>query len=316
MTKAIHVQGHRGARGLRPENTFPSIEVALDVGVSSIELDLHLTAEDIPVITHEPFLREQPFRCAEPNSPYAVDPSKPTPIRQLTLEQLRTLRADVNVDPRRFPKQTTEITPLAKWFADDNGYHPYTIPTLIDLLLFVQAYSDEPGEMVGKTPEQQQRARRVRIDLELKRYPFRSHELREQFDPWKGGVLERATVEAVRSTGMSDRVIIRSFDHRSLRAIRAYDGRLTTAILLSGDVPADPVQAVKLAGASIYCQQFLYLDEFQVEELQRVGILVWPYTVNDPADWERVISWGVDGITTDFPDRLIVWLRKRGIPVE
>src|SRR6266436_1601144 len=95
------VQGHRGARGLLPENTLPSFEIALDVGVTSIETDVHLSKDDVAVLFHDAHI------------------GKDTLVRSLTLEQLRAHHVG-----------SAAPTPLAVRFAQARGLDPYGIPTV------------------------------------------------------------------------------------------------------------------------------------------------------------------------------------------
>src|SRR5437588_5716231 len=97
------LQGHRGARRLKPQNTLPAFEAAFDLGVSSVETDVHLTADRVPVLFHDRVVPGAPDR----------EWSGPTPVSGLTLAQLRTFRADRNADPVRFPDQDPGVTPLA-----------------------------------------------------------------------------------------------------------------------------------------------------------------------------------------------------------
>ena len=68
---------------------------------------------------------------------------------------------------------------------------------------------------------------------------------------------------------------------------------------------------VRAADAQVYGPDFHFLDEEQVRQCHAAGVRVLPWTVNDPADWERLAAWGVDGITTDYPNRLAAWLASR-----
>src|SRR5260221_14708737 len=107
----VEIQGHRGARGRKPENTLPSFEAALDGGATSIETDVHLTRDGVPVLTHDPFVSERLFRLA-PGS--ALPPPSPhLLISALTLAELRGYCADRNPDAIRFPEQEATPTPLA-----------------------------------------------------------------------------------------------------------------------------------------------------------------------------------------------------------
>jgi glycerophosphoryl diester phosphodiesterase len=290
------LQGHRGARGLRPENTLPSFEVALDAGVTSVETDVQLTRDGVPVLCHDPALTERTCRPRPPG---------PAPfIASLTLDQLRGVTADRNPDPRRFPDQLPVPTPLAQWFADRSGLPPFGIPTLADLFAFAAAYAGEPGRSAGKTDAQRETARRLRFELELKRFPFHAARYGEAFSVESGGALERQTVAVVRAAGLVGRVGVRSFDHRSVRAAKRLEPGLTTAVLVAGTAPVDPVALVHAAGASVYCPDYTFLDRHQVEQLHAVGLAVVPWTVNDPDDWRALREWGVDGICTDFPGQM------------
>src|SRR5947208_187845 len=77
--------------------------------------------------------------------------------------------------------------------------------------------------------------------------------------------------------------------------------------------PPTPAGLAKSAGADTYCPDYRFLDAAQVRACHAAGVRVLPWTVNDEADWLRLLDWGVDGITTDYPDRLAEVLRRRGI---
>src|SRR5262249_12813817 len=142
----FELQGHRGARGLQPENTLPSFEAALDAGASSVETDLRLTRDGAVVLCHDPTILAGT-------------------VAALRLDELR--REPANDRPDAAP------TPLAVWYAGRYGFDPFAVPTLADLFAFVAAYAGAPGAAAGKTPSQRERAGRLRFDLELKALPFR-----------------------------------------------------------------------------------------------------------------------------------------------
>src|SRR3954465_12490534 len=98
---SFDLQGHRGARGLHPENTLPSFEAALDAGVTSVETDLHFTADGEVVLCHDPQFSPGIFPPLLAGRARASRPA----VRALTLAQLRAFRAAGNPDPVRFPDQ-------------------------------------------------------------------------------------------------------------------------------------------------------------------------------------------------------------------
>jgi glycerophosphoryl diester phosphodiesterase len=307
----FNLQGHRGARGLKPENTLPSFEVALDFGVTSIETDVHLTRDGVPILSHEPCVSE--LLCYPlPGSTSPAPESRPL-LSSLDLAQCRDYRADRNPCPLRFPEQNAQAAPAAKLFAEQSGIDPYTLPTLAELIAFIAAYAGDLGAQAGKSAAQRAKAARALLDLELKRVPFRPQIIGDEFDGEAPGEFESRVVDDLKRGGVLGRTIVRSFDHASIRALRSLEPSSATAVLVAGTAPLDPVSLVQRAGAQLYCPDFLFLREAHVKQARDAGLRVIPWTVNDPSDWERLLAWQVNGITTDYPDRLAEWLRRRGI---
>ncbi|MBL8794368.1 MAG: hypothetical protein JNM56_10720 [Planctomycetia bacterium] len=304
MPAAFDLQGHRGARGLKPENTLAAFEAALDVGVHSIETDVHLTRDGVPVLYHDHRLTELHCRLHHPGDAPAPE-SRPRLI-DLDWARLHAYRADRNPDPARFPMQDAAPTPLAVHFALEHGGDPLGIPSLGQWFAFVAAYAGDAGARAGKSPAQQQTARQLIFDIELKRVPFQPD--------WTGApeYLERQVLHDVRDAGVADRCRVRSFDHRTVKLLRQLEPQLTGAILIAGTAPIDPARLARDADARIYCPEWEFLDAVQVKQCQNEGIQVLPWTVNEPDAWRRLLDWGVDGITTDYPDRLAELLHRTG----
>jgi glycerophosphoryl diester phosphodiesterase len=290
----FELQGHRGARGLKPENTLSGFEVALDLGVTSVETDVHLTRDGVPVIFHDATV--SPRLCRRIRGSNSPDPEAVPLVNSLTLAELRGYRADRNPDRNRFPAQDRSITPLARRFARQQGVDPYAPPTLADILSFAAACAGD-----------------ITFDLELKRVPYHPEVMGDAFDGEAPGLLERRVAEVVAAVNATRRTRVRSFDHRAVRAIRRLEPRLRAAILVAETAPIDPAALAKSAGADTYCPDYRFLDAAQVRACHAAGVRVLPWTVNEEADWRRLIDWGVDGITTDYPDRLAALLRSLGI---
>lgn len=311
MSPLFNLQGHRGARALHPENTLPSFEAALDAGVRSIETDVHLTRDGVAVLCHDPLLCDPPCSFFRPES--AAPSAMPPLVSRLSLTELRGYRADGNPDPRRFPDQIAAITPLAALFAQQHGLHPYGIPTVEELLRFAAAYAGEMGMRAGKSPAQRQRAQSVIFDLELKRVPFHPETINDHYDGTTPRLLEERIIETVRRAGVVARTTVRSFDHRCVRLLRQMEPGLTGAVLLAETVPVAPAELIERADAQVYCPGYLFLDEAIVRQVHSAGARVLPWTVNQPEHWQRLLDWGVDGITTDVPHHLAHYLDERGI---
>jgi glycerophosphoryl diester phosphodiesterase len=300
---SFELQGHRGARGLKPENTLPAFETAFDLGVMSIETDVHLTRDHVPILVHDPVVSDRLFRLI-PDSK-SPPPAPDLLVSSLTLAELRGYRADRNPDPRRFPTQDASATPLAQLFAQERGIDPYAPPTVADLFAFAAAYAGSLGERTGKSVEQRARVANVGFDLELKRVPFHPEVIGDVFDDEHGGALEQRLIEAIHAAGVIERTTVRSFDHRAVAVIGDIEPHLTRGVLIAGTVPFDPVALVSHAGGHIYCPDFTFVDAALVQQLHAAEIPVIPWTVNEPRDVKRLLDWGAAGITTDYPDRLV-----------
>lgn len=286
------VQGHRGARGLRPENTLPSFETALDLGVTTLELDLHFSADDEVVVWHDPFV--DPAKCridldapaGIPDPDTAAEPS--LAIRALTVDQLSWYSCDRNPDSGRFPDQVSAPTPLAG--AD------FRIVTLREVFAFVDTYAVAST----KTDEQRELAEAVAFNVETKRVRGTPRTIGDGFDGVNPGPFELALLATIDEAGLHDRVVVQSFDHRSLRAIRTVDSDIRLAAL-TGDPVADPGRYVEW-GASIWSPRASTVDMDGVIAAHDAGLFVIPWTVNDPGEMQSLIELGVDGLITDRPD--------------
>jgi glycerophosphoryl diester phosphodiesterase len=288
MTIRFNVQGHRGARGLRPENTLAAFEFAFDVGVTSIETDVHLTRDLVPVLVHDPVL------------------ANGTPIAAMTLAELRAFRVDGNPDPARFPDQRDVSGPVTCEYAATHAMHPFAIPTLADLFAFADAYTGAMGRRAGKTDAQRQNAAQIHFDLDLKRVPYWPQAIGDD-----GAALEERVLQEVDLGDMLSRVVVRSFDHRSVRYIGQREPALRTAVLIARTAPVRPVDLLEAACAEVYCPHYHFVDAAVVRQIHYAGKTILPWTVNQADEWAKLVDWGVDGITTDYPDRLLGWLASR-----
>ncbi|HUF38683.1 MAG TPA: glycerophosphodiester phosphodiesterase family protein [Anaerolineales bacterium] len=290
------IQGHRGARGLKPENTLPAFETALDLLVTTLELDLHLTADGVVVVWHDPKIEAAKCRLDPEASVEAPDPDslifqgEALLISRLTFDQLQAYTCDRNPDRGDFPDQDSATAPLA---GDDYG-----IVSLAELLDFVEVYSRSPE----KTEVQRANAAQVHFNVETKRRPDHPEYINDGFDGRTAGPFERGILDLVVARGLTARFIIQSFDHRSLWAVRAETEDIRLAALTAGGEPTPAAYAEK--GAAIWSPSHRDLTSDRMAEAHSAGLLVIPWTVNDTETMRALIEQGVDGLISDRPDLL------------
>lgn len=267
---AIEVQGHRGARASRPENTLPAFEYALSVGADVLELDLVVTADDRLVVFHDPFIN--PELCLGPKG---APIKTPPPIRSLSLAEVQAYDCGTLPNPR-FPKQ--ERAPGAR------------IPALEQVFELVKNTKHAAGK-------------KVRFNIETKSVPA----LPDLAPPPEK--FASLVVTAVKNAGFLDRTVVQSFDHRTLIAAKKLEPRLEIAALISDNF-VDHVAVAKSIGAKIVSPDKLWITKDAVKALHDAGIRVIPWTANSTDEWRALIELGVDGIITDDPAGLIEFLRQ------
>lgn len=289
---AFDIQGHRGARGLAPENTMAAFRAALAAGVNTIESDMAVTRDEVLVMAHDP--RLNPALVRDATGRWVEPPG--VPIRSLTLAQLRDYDIGrLNPDhpyARQWPQQRA---------ADGERFAP-----LSELFALVKS-----------------QPRPVALNLETKITPTSGDEV------VAADAFAQRVVAAVREAGLQSRVTIQSFDWRTLLAVRRLAPEMATACLTietersstvrPGPDGASPWHAglkvadhggslarlVAAAGCGTWSMFWRDLTEDRVRQAQALGLKVLPWTVNETADMQRLIGWGVDGIITDYPDRLV-----------
>lgn len=266
----IDVQGHRGARAIYPENTFPAFQHALEAGASTLELDLHMTADEVLVVTHDPYIN--PEICLDPKG-RTID--EKIPVIELSLKQLQGFDCGSLKNPR---------FPLQRWVGSQK------IPSLRELLDFLEnSYLS--------------RARRVRLNIETK---IRRSQPKLYPSPQ---LYAELLYEIIDEYNLDKRVTVQSFDERTLQEIREIDSEIETAFLV-GRRPASWDKLLSEFYPDIISPNYRWLKKEDVQVLQQKGLRVVPWTVNKPADWKRMMTYGVDGIITDNPEALVRFLRN------
>lgn len=300
---AFDLQGHRGARGLAPENTLPAFATALGLGVSTLEFDVGISADGAVIAAHDRRLNPDITKDAGGNWLAAPAP----PVRALTLAELK--RFDVGaIKPG---------TDYARQFATQTAHPGTRMPTLAEVAaLAARANADH-----------------VRFNIETKISPLVPE---ETVSP---ELFAQTLIDEIRRLGIADRTTIQSFDWRSLahtaraapEIARAYltferpadssggdtvgKGRSTspwTGLDAAAHGNSTP-RLVAAAGGKIWSPFFRNLSAEAMAEAKALGLTVIPWTVNAPADIDAMLALAVDGLITDYPDRLRAALAARGM---
>lgn len=295
---AFDLQGHRGARGLAPENTLPAFEKALEVGVDTLELDIGITADGVVVISHDPYLNPLIVRDAAGKW---LEGAKGPLLKSLTYAQLQAYELG-RIKPG---------TPYAEQFSTQQPRDGTRFATLASLFDRVKA--------LGAT--------KVRFNIETKITPTGPD------DTVGPEAMANALLKVVREAGMAERVTIQSFDWRTLQVVQKAEPRIPTAYLSFQNANNDNIRdgqwtagfkiaehgsvpkMVKAAGGAIWSPNGGAVTQELVKEAQGLGLKVLPWTINTPAEMEKLIGWGVDGIITDYPDRLRAVMQARSLPL-
>jgi glycerophosphoryl diester phosphodiesterase len=289
---AFDLQGHRGARGLEPENTIAAFERALAIGVTTLEMDAAVTADGVVIVSHDPTLNPAITRDAQGRFLTGRGPL----IRSSTYAELQAF--DVGrIDPS---------SSYGRQFATQQGRDGQRLPRLADVFARVKALGADS----------------VRFDIETKINPTRPDETLEP-EPFV-----QALLAVIRDAGMAPRVQIQSFDWRTLQLVQKLEPAIETVYLTSRidvlesgtwtaglrlpDFPSVG-HMVKAAGGTIWAPNFTSLSQEALKTAQSLGIKVVPWTVNTQADADRLIEWGVDGLISDYPDRMREVMKKRGM---
>jgi glycerophosphoryl diester phosphodiesterase len=269
---AVEIQGHRGARGLWPENTLAGFAGAIGLGVDVLELDVALTADGVPVLHHDQVLRDGTVRDRGPCRP--GDPLFPyvgRPIRELTLEQVKTV--DAGVSPKRFA-QTQTAVPGAE------------VPTLAEVCELVAPYD-------------------VTLAVEIKTDPTWTDV--ETITSAAVKVLESGGLTGrTRLLAFDWRVLAaaRELLPSAERVALIEPDTLDSEWLAGIDPAGGLVAAAVAAGATMLSPKAVMITPELITAAHESDLPVVVWTVNDPAEMTRHIAFGADAIVTDYPDRL------------
>jgi glycerophosphoryl diester phosphodiesterase len=288
--QALDIQGHRGARGLAPENTLPAFAKALEIGVTTLEMDCAVTSDGVVVVSHDPVLNPDITRGPDGKWLQKTGPA----IRTLSYAELR--RYDVG--------RLNPSSAYAQRWPEQKPADGTRIPRLADVFALVKKSGNGT----------------VRFNIETKISPLAPGETTGPED------FARRLIAEIRAAKMEHRAAIQSFDWRTLAVVQKEAPEIPTVYLTSVSGFMDNIQAkgdslwtaghrardhggsvprmIKAAGGAVWSPYSGDVTPEAVKEAQALGLKVVAWTVNDAAGMRRLIGMGVDGIISDRPDLL------------
>jgi len=267
IDKIIDVQGHRGSRGLMPENTIPAFLKALEFNkVTTLELDLAVTKDKKLVVSHEPWMN--PVICIGKDGESLSEEEKVS-IYQLTYDETKAYDCGSIGNPR-FPNQ--EKMSINK-------------PLLIDLITAVnkKLKEDERGK--------------IQYNIEIK-----SNEKYDELLTPGPEEFSDIVYEFIVANMNTKEVTIQSFDFRVLKYFNQTYPDIKLVALIENDSGITSNLAALGFKPAVYSPYYKVLSEKSIDSLHQQDIAVIPWTVNDTTDMKELIRWDVDGIITDYPN--------------
>jgi glycerophosphoryl diester phosphodiesterase len=270
LNRNFDIQGHRGCRGLMPENTIPAMMKALDLGVTTLEMDVVITKDKKVILSHDQWFAQE--ITTKPDGSYMGErEERKFNIYWMTYEEVKTF--DVGMKPHpRFPQQ--QKMKVVK-------------PLLTDVI--------DSAEMHSKTTARFP----PYYNIETKSSP----EFDGVFQPKPDEFVE-LLMGVIKEKGIEERVIIQSFDFRTLQYLHQHYPTIKTAMLIEDFDKHSLEDQLKALGftPTIYSPDYSLIKKDLLKKCHQQNIRVIPWTVNDKETIEKLKAIGVDGIITDYPN--------------
>jgi len=248
---------------MRPENTMPAFEYAIDQGVDAIEMDVAVTKDDVLVISHDPVLSPEICR----------GPAGTRVIREMTFTDLRKWDCGSIANPH-FPKR-----------------------------------APVPGARIPSLEEVLSLSSRGKFLFNIETKIFRD---KPQLTPPPDRFAE-LLLRAIDRHKLRSRVIVQSFDFRTLQAMKTLASDIQLAALDEDEKLGDLVAVARGAGAGIISPEKGMVTPSRVAAAHQAHLQVVPWTANTPQEWDPLIAAGVDAIISDDPAALIAYLKQRNL---
>lgn len=271
IVRVVEIEGHRGARGLAPENTIPSFLKALEYNVETVELDLAVSADGKLVVSHEPWFSHL-ISLDKNGNAITEEKEKEHNIFKMKYAEIKLYDVG-SIGNKNFPEQ--QKMKVAK-------------PLLKDVFKAVNDYAKKNN------------LKPVRFNIEIKS----NAEWDGKFTP-APAVFAKTVYDEILKNKMEKQVIVQSFDARPLQELKKMSVKLPLALLVSNKDGIEKNLEKLGFQPDTYSPHYSLVDEALVKYCRARGMKIIPWTVNEIADLERMKTFDLDGIITDYPDRAV-----------
>ncbi len=273
--KQLDIQGHRGARGLYPENTLTAFIEALKIGVNTLEMDVVISKDKQVVVSHEPWMNE--LYCSQPNGePVEKDSKEKYNLYKMTYAEIAAYDCG---------KRGNALFPQQKAM-------PERKPLLSEMIEKVESFIQ-----TNKLPA-------VAYNIETKSESWSDG----VFHPEPVAFVELLYTQLKKYT-ILHKTIVQSFDVRTLQLLRKLDPAVKTSLLVENTESLDyNLQQLGFI-PEVYSPDFTLINAELIYRLSQLNVQLLPWTVNEISDMKRLVEMGVDGFITDYPDRAVSLVR-------
>jgi len=271
IMKHLDIQGHRGCRGLLPENTIEAFIKAVDLGVTTLELDVVISKDSQVIVSHEPFFNHE-ISTHPDGKDITEDNQMSFNIFEMNYEEIKRYDVGIKGHPK-FPIQSKIKT-----------YKP-TLFAVIDTVEHYILSKNLPP---------------VNYNIEIK---YSKNE-ENVYHP-TAEAFTKLVYDLIISKGIKDKCNVQCFDEKPLNILHRMDDKIATAFLV-GDTGYVETKLAKLDfEPTIYSPHYKLVNDELVKYCHKNGLKIIPWTVNEEQDITKIINMGVDGIITDYPDKVI-----------
>jgi len=270
LNKTFDLEGHRGCRGLMPENTIPAMLRALDLNVNTLEMDAVITADGQVILSHEPFFNHE-ITTKPDGKPVTAAEEKQLNIYKMTYAQ--TMGYDVGLRPHaRFPQQQKMKV---------------TKPKLSAVIDSIQAYCNKNG-----------------IEIPFFNIETKSNKATDGLYHPAPDEFVDVLMNVIHFKLLEQKTIIQSFDPRTLQYLHKKWPAIKTALLIEDYDKRPLTEQLAALGftPTIYSPAYQLVTAELIKQCHGINMQVIPWTVNDVAEMKRLKLMGVDGLITDYPN--------------